>query len=198
MNARPAANFLYHELILASASPQRAALLHEYGFRFRVVPADIEELHKPNATPAQIAEDLAVRKAQAVAAKFATHIILGADTIVVSAGGEILEKPHDRDDAERMLKSKSGQSEQIITGYCLLSEHGCQSGTEISRVTYKQFGDDEVTQILDSGEWHNVAGALRVEGEQMKKIIKTTSGDYHNIIGLPVGKIAEILRSFPV
>ncbi len=198
MEDRFAANFLYTELILASASPQRAALLKEYGFRFRVFPADIEETFDPNATPIAIAEDLAIRKARIVAPRFPDFIVLGADTIVVSAAGEILGKPLDHNDAERMLRGKSGQKEQVITGYCLLSEHGIVSGAEVSEIIYKKFGDAEIKNILHSGEWLNVAGALRIEGEQMQQIIQMTSGDYHNIIGLPVGTIAQHLRSFPL
>ncbi len=198
MPRRFAANYLYTELILASASPQRAALLQEYGFRFRVVPANIQETHKPDMTPKEVAQDLAIRKAQVVAKKFPTQIVLAADTLVVSPLGEILGKPADKADAERMLKVKSGAQEEIITGYCLFSEHGCVAGADTSVVIYRKFGDAELEQILDTGEWKEVAGALRVEGKRMKNIIQTTTGDYHNIIGLPVGKIAEILRSFPV
>ena len=193
-----AANFLYTELVLASASPQRAALLREYGFRFRVEPADIAETHKPDATPAEIAQDLAIRKANTVAERFPTDIVLAADTIVVSPAGEILGKAANEAEARRMIEAKSDASEEVITGFCLVSEHGCVAGAESSTVHYRPFGVDELDAIIASNEWREVAGALRIEGEQMQRIILTTTGDYHNIIGLPVGRIAEILRSFPV
>ncbi len=198
MSRRFAANFLYTELILASASPQRPALLHEYGFRFRVHPADIDETPQPGLSPAEVAHDLAIKKANVVAERFPTEIVLAADTIVVSASGEMLGKPQDETEAEQMLCGKSGATEQIITGFCLVSEHGCVAGTETSTVRYRDFGEDVLRALLRSGEWREVAGALRIEGEQMQRIILTTTGDYHNIIGLPVGRIAEILRSFPV
>lgn len=192
------ANFLHIEIILASASPQRAALLKEYGFRFRIHPADIDETVKANSTPLQIAEDLGIRKVLAIVHLYPHNIILGADTLVVSSDGEVLGKPKNRREAEKMLVAKRNSSEQVITGYCLLSEHGCLSGAEVSVINYRDFSDETLQVILDSNEWQNVAGALRIEGKQMQQIIKSTTGDYHNIIGLPIGRIAELLRNFPI
>lgn len=192
------ANFLYNDLVLASASPQRQAILREYGFHFLVAPADIDETITPGLEPAALAESLARQKAETVAPRFPNAVILGADTVVVSPTGEILGKAPDEEAALRMLLQKAGKVETVITAYCLLSEQNQVLGHEVSTVSYHPFGEAEVRQVIASGEWREVAGALRIEGKEMQRLIAKTEGDYHNIIGLPIGRIAQILRDFPL
>jgi septum formation protein len=192
------ANFLYNDLVLASASPQRQAILREYGFRFITAPADIDESFPAGLAAASVAESLALQKAQKVAPLFPNAVILGADTVVVSADGRLLGKAVNADEAAEMLRQKAGRKETVITAYCLLSEQNQVLGHEISTVFYHAFGEPEISRVIASGEWREVAGALRVEGPVMRGLIQKTEGDYHNIIGLPIGRIAQILRDFPL
>lgn len=192
------ANYLYRELILASSSPQRKAILEEYGFRFKIEPANADETMSDDLSPEKNAEEVAKRKAHIVFKKNSGDVILAADTIVVSSNGKILGKAKNKKEAKKMLLEKSGKREKIITGFCITAEEGEVSGYEISEVEYTKFPENVVETILESGEWEHVAGALRIEGEHMQHIIHKTHGDYQNIIGLPIGKIAHILRDFPV
>jgi len=194
---RLAANLLYKEIVLASTSPQRSAILKEYGFRFSVCPANIEEQLEQDLSPEKNAENLAIQKAQAILPQHG-KIILGADTIVVTKKGEILGKARDKEHAREMILQKCGSVEKVITGFCLISDEKEVSGYEVSEVHYTDFSDEKVNEILESDEWVGVAGALRIEGEKMNSIIKKITGDYQNIIGLPIGRISHILRDFPV
>lgn len=192
------ANFLNTKIILASGSPQRSALLKEYGFDFVVSPADIEEYINQNESPEKNAERLAREKAESVFTRFPNSFVLGADTIGVSPSGEILTKAKTREEAKKMICNRSGKSEKVITGWAIFSPHGILSGAETSEVMYHKIDDQLCEEILDSQEWCGVAGALRIEGVKMQKMIAGYKGDYSNIIGLPVGKIADVLRNFPV
>lgn len=192
------ANYLYRTLVLASASPQRKAILEEYGFRFSIVPANIPEYFDTSASPEKNAMRIAQEKAHAVARKHPKNVVLAADTIVVSPAGKILGKPKNKREARKMLEEKRGKSEQIITGFCICAETSEVNGYEISNIHYTDFPQHTLEDILRSGEWEDVAGALRIEGAHMQHIIHTISGDYQNIIGLPIGKISHILRDFPI
>jgi septum formation protein len=189
-------NLLYNEIVLASASPQRSAILEEYGFRFSILPANIDEKLESELSPEQNAKSLARQKAEAIWPQHG-KIVLGADTIVVTESGDILGKAKDKSDAQKMLRQKRGTTERVITGFCLISDEKRISGHEVSYVSYSDFSEATMQKILDSEEWKGVAGALRIEGKEMQSIITEITGDYQNIIGLPIGKIAHILRDFP-
>ncbi len=191
-------NCLYHQIILASSSPQRSAILREYGFHFVVQPSHIDEIMNPKLSPEENAESLAIQKAKALPPQKHGNIILAADTLVVDENNSIYGKPKNREDAQHMLENKCGKTEKVITGFCLISDEHLVSGNETSYVEYNDFCSQDVTNILHSGEWEHVAGALRIEGKAMEKIIKRITGDYQNIIGLPIGRISHILRDFPV
>src|SRR4051794_7967200 len=107
-------------LILASASPRRRQLLAEAGYRFEVDPSDVDEPPPDGSVPpAEYAAELAWRKASAVANRRERGLVLGADT-VCAVDGEILGKPADRDDAERMIRLQEGRDDiEVITGLCL-------------------------------------------------------------------------------
>lgn len=180
-------------LVLASSSPQRIQLLLAHGFFFEVFPADIEEHIDSQKKPGENAEMLAIQKAEAVFEKYPCALILAADTLVVSPTGKILGKPESEEHAREMILEKRGKTEQVITGFCLLSAEGQFSDVEVSEVHYRDFSDNDLFEILHSEEWKNVAGALRIEGKLMQKIIKKFSGDRENIIGLPVQRVKEVL-----
>jgi len=192
------ANFLNRKILLASGSPQRSSILKEYGFDFEVFPADIVEIIRPDEDAEKNAERLAREKAQSIFERFSDSIVLGADTICVSPSGEILTKAQSEQEAKKMIRARSGKSEKVITGWAICSPNGSVSGSEISEVFYHEIDESLCEEILQSKEWRGVAGALRIEGQKMKKMIAGYHGDYNNIIGLPVGKIADILRNFPV
>src|SRR4051794_25513825 len=110
---------MHPRLILASASPRRRQLLEEAGYAFEVEPSDVVEPDPASETsPSEYAAHLAWRKARAVAGRRGAGLVLAADTVCVVAG-EILNKPLDRPDAERMIRLQEGRDTEVITGLCL-------------------------------------------------------------------------------
>jgi septum formation protein len=184
-------------LILASASPRRLLLLTEAGYAFEVDPPDFDEPGpEPGEAPASYAARLAWRKAEAVASRRGQGLILAADT-VCAVGGEILGKPADRDDAERMIRLQEGRDTEVITGLCL-SRAGAGEwvgAVETSIVRFRTLTDDERLEHLDSGRWAGKAGAYGLQDDD--PFVRVARGSWSNVVGLPMERLAALLRDYP-
>lgn len=184
-------------LILASASPRRRQLLEEAGYAFSVDPSDADEPPpEPGAAPAEYVARLAWRKAASVAARHRRGLVLGADT-VCDLGGAILGKPVDRDDAEGMLRRQEGQELRVLTGLCL-HRAGVEEwvgAVEVSVCRCRAFTDAERNAYLDSGLWQGKAGAYGVQDDD--PFVQVVSGSWSNVVGLPLERLAVLLRAYP-
>lgn len=179
-------------LVLASASPRRRDLLAREGVHFEVVPADIPEQHRPDETPSAFASRLAGEKALAVARRLGPdppRWVLGADTIVV-IDGDILGKPTDVADAERLLTRLVGRTHSVITAYALVN-----SGDRVvhcdwleSRVSMRAADLAEIRAYVATGEPMDKAGAYAVQGIGGTLVAKV-EGSWDNVIGLPVAEV---------
>jgi septum formation protein len=175
-------------LILASRSPQRRAILEQLGIAFEVVAVDVEELA---AGPAlQIARDNALRKAQAGAAARPGATVLGVDT-VVSLDGEIFGKPASAEDAERTLKRLSGRTHEVVSGLALLAPGNPQVVHEVTNVTFRALPDELIRRYVKTGEWSGRAGGYAIQ-EQGAALVRSISGDYLNVVGLPLGALLDL------
>ena len=139
---------------------------------------------------------LAMLKAKDVFDKVGGTVI-GADTVVYACG-KLLGKPKTASDAEDMFKLMCGHTHEVITGYCVINERGCESGSEI---TYVTFGDyDEYREIIRkyimSGAPFDKAGGYGVQDSDISPLVKAIDGDVNNVIGLPVSALTKMLRSF--
>jgi septum formation protein len=184
-------------LILASASPRRRQLLAGAGYRFEVQPSEVDEPPPAPGTPvADYVAELAWKKARAIAGRRKFGLILGADT-ACAVGGEILNKPVDRADAERMIRLQEGRDTEVLTGICLYAaERGIWLGTvETSVVRCRELSDSERAEYLDSGRWEGKAGAYGVQDDDPWIVV--VSGSWSNVVGLPMERLAELLRIFP-
>ena len=184
-------------LILASASPRRRQLLADAGYRFEVDPSDVDEPEPIGLIDvSDYVANLAWRKASAVALRRRTGLILGADT-ACSVGGEILNKPVDRDDAERMIRLQEGREILVVTGLCLYrADFQEWVGTaEVTVCRCKHLTDAERTEHLDSGRWEGKAGAYGVQDDD--PFVTVVSGSWSNVVGLPMERLAAILREYP-
>jgi septum formation protein len=182
-------------LILASASPRRRQLLAEAGYVFEVEPSDVIEPDPLSETcPADYAAHLAWRKASAVARRRRRGLILAADTVCVVAG-EILNKPLDRDDAERMIRLQEGRDTEVITGLCLYqAEREEWTGAiEVSVVGFKPLSDSERTAYLDSRRWGGKSGAYGVQDQD--PFVSVVRGSFSNVVGLPMERLASMMAS---
>jgi septum formation protein len=184
------------KLILASASPRRRQLLAEAGYAFEVEPSDVPEPDPASETsPAEYAAHLAWRKAMAVARRRGSGLILAADT-VCAVGSQILNKPADRADAERMIRLQEGHDTDVITGLCLyLADRDEWLGAvEVSVVRFRPLSDPERKAYLDSGRWEGKSGAYGVQDRD--PFVSVVRGSFSNVVGLPMERLASLLRSW--
>jgi septum formation protein len=184
-------------MILASASARRRLLLAEAGYRFEVEPSDVDEPAPAFGTPvADYVAQLAWKKARAVAPRRKAGIILAADT-ACAVGEEILNKPLDRADAERMIRLQEGRDTEVVTGICLYrADRGEWVGAvESSIVRFRPLSDEERDGYLDSGRWEGKAGAYGVQDDD--PWITIPSGSWSNVVGLPMERLAALLDAYP-
>ena len=181
---------------MASQSPRRKELLEQVGLKFEILPAGAEE--KVTAEdPALAVRELAVQKAADVMGKTVGDcLVIGADT-VVALDGQILGKPADEEDAARMLRMLQGRSHSVYTGVTLLHREGdCVTETvfsEETRVTFYPMTEEEIRGYIKSREPMDKAGAYGIQG-LAAAFVESISGDYNNVVGLPVGRIWQELK----
>jgi len=179
-------------LVLASASPRRAALLREAGWAFEVAPVDLDETLRPGETAQAYVERLAQAKAAAAASKDPEAVVLGADTTVV-VQGQVLGKPLDSADAARMLRLLSGRTHDVLTGICLRKGLRSLVHVESSRVRIAALSDAEIEWYIGTGEPFDKAGGYAVQG-LASRFIEAVEGSYSNVVGLPVASVNSLLK----
>jgi septum formation protein len=186
------------KIILASQSPARKKILTDLGYTFEVIKSDFEEYFDTTKTPQQNAKILAEGKANNVFEKIPpekrnNYVVIGVDTIIVDPNKKFLEKPKNRDDAEKMMSTRSGQSEVLLSGICILSGDKKFSGYEGTRMEWQTLSSEKIKKILDTGEWEGKCGGVAVEGFtglHVKKIF----GNYQNIMGFPVNTFLKGMK----
>ena len=180
-------------IYLASASPRRRTLLTGAGVPFTVCAADVDEHVPADWPPHKIVMNLAQRKAEAVAEQFPGAYVIGADTLV-SCRGRVLGKPRDAADAAAMLQMLSARTHQVQTGVCVILPNGTElTFCETSHVTFRPLTASQIAAYVASGEPMDKAGAYAIQGNG-RTLIDHFSGDYANIIGLPVDRLVMILQ----
>ncbi len=182
------------KIILASASPRRMELLSSAGISFDAVPGDLEEACLPGEAPTEHVLRLAREKAMEVAGKVGGRYFIGADTIVL-CGGEIMGKPKDPADAERMLSKLSDNVHEVITGYAIYDRDGNSSlcGAVSTRVYFKPLRKEEINAYIETGCPFDKAGAYAIQGGAAY-MIRKIEGSYTNVVGLPLCEVVEALQ----
>jgi septum formation protein len=195
---QPSNNAKNKALILASNSPRRRELMRQIGLDFRVDPADVDESVFPGESPEGYAVRVALDKAHAAAARAGTGIVIAADTIVV-LDDEILGKPADPGDAERMLKLLSGNVHRVITGLAVMDAATGKvlTRTSITRVWFRSLAPHEIISYIATGEPLDKAGAYGIQ-ERGALLVDKIDGCYFNVVGLPLSLLGELLLSFGV
>ncbi len=180
-------------MILASKSPRRIELMTLAGFDFISVPATGEENIPDGTSPSDAVLLLSRQKAEEIAKKYPGDTVIGADT-VVALGNEIMGKPKTDQDAFDMLKKLSGRTHTVLTGVCVISPDKHIHFYEKTEVEFYPLGDDEIRQYIASGEPMDKAGAYGIQ-EKGAMFVKRIDGDFYNVVGLPVARLARELRS---
>lgn len=180
------------ELVLASASSRRLALLEQIGITpDKVLPSDIDENPKAGETPRTLALRLAVEKAAACPAEGA--FVISADT-VVALGNRILPKAADADEASACLALLSGRSHQVITGLAIRGPDGrTATRTVLSRVVFKRLTAAEIAAYVATGEPIGKAGGYAIQGHA-GAFVKRLNGSYSAVVGLPLYETRALLQ----
>ena len=157
--------------------------------------SDYPEDDLPGLRPHDVVLEHARAKARDVAARSGIPeggAILGADTAVV-IDGDVLGKPVDRADADRMLERLSGATHTVLTAICLLDGAGEETLVDAADVTFRTVGAGQRQWYLDRGEWQGRAGGYAIQGSGAG-FVRAIQGDQTTIIGLPVAALIDLLE----
>ena len=185
------------KIILASNSPRRKELLAGLDLQFEVrVLQDIDESYPHDLPTLKIAEFISKKKADAYVETMADdELVITADTVVI-LGDEVMGKPYDEADAKRMLGELSGKTHQVATGVTLFTRERQMSFSVVTDVTFKQLSADEIDYYVHTYHPMDKAGAYGIQ-EWIGYIgVTALKGSYFNVMGLPVQRIYEALKTF--
>ena len=178
-------------LILASQSPRRKELLGLLRIPFSVRAADIDEGMDNSKSPFDEVARVSRLKAEAICRDI-DDVVIAADTIVV-CDGQVLGKPKSEADAERMLKLLSGRDHQVMTGLTVLRGDTARTCTEVTDIHFRDLTDREIAAYIRTGEPMDKAGAYGIQGGAAL-FAEKLSGDYFNVVGLPVCRLGQLLK----
>jgi septum formation protein len=186
------------KIILASTSPRRHFLAEKMGLDFDIVPSDYEEDMTMKVGPGRMVKVLALGKAEDVARRYKSGIVIGVDTIVVFKGKK-MGKPKSKKEAVETLKSLSGKSNKVYTGMAMID---CETGKrilsyDVSKVKIRKISDYEIKKYVATGEPMDKAGSYAVQ-ELGSIFIKSVKGCYPNIMGLPIPRLNKNLKKMGV
>ena len=186
-------------LWLASNSPRRKQLFALGNWKFKIVVSDVDENQRAGEAPKDYVLRLAQAKALAVAEKAEPeNIIIGSDTAVID-GNEILGKPKDEEDAERMLKQLRGHTHQVFTGVAFYRVRDGKMLTElcITDVPMRAYSDDEIKAYVRSGDPMDKAGAYAIQHPDFHPV-QSMRGCYASVMGLPMCHVVRALQKMDV
>ncbi len=194
------------DLILASASPRRLALLNQIGIEpEHLVPAHVDETPEKGELPRKLAQRLADLKAltarhKASVAGFGSNsMVLAADT-VVAVGRRILPKAETMEEAADCLRLLSGRAHRVYTGVTLITPSGARRHRLVeTRIRFKRLSGKEMEAYLASAEWRDKAGGYAIQGIAGSFVVKLV-GSYSGVVGLPLNEVTQLLagEGYPV
>jgi len=181
---------------LASASPQRLAMLSDLGFPLLQRPQHIDESLLSDRIDEEALRLARLKAESCLLGADHGRWILGVDTLV-GIGSRILGKPANRKEARETLHALQGARHAVWSGIALLDAEGQRTAvTAVStQVEFSPMTADEIEWYLDTGEWDGAAGAYRIQGRG-GMFIRALKGSYHNVVGLPIHTFYGMLRSF--
>lgn len=189
------------KIILASKSPRRSQLLQWAEIEFDVVASDTDESYPEELSPAEVAIHIAINKANYVCNNLSysdtngkKYPILAADTIVV-LNDKIIGKPSGREEAINTLSRLSGRKHKVITGVCILSGEKKIIFAEQTEVEFIVLSEEQIEHYVDNYKPYDKAGAYAIQEWIGVAGIKSISGDFYNVMGLPVSRVLKELEN---
>lgn len=183
-------------IILASASPRRRQLLTQAGYKFKVVPSDIDESAFPitGVSASEYAKRLALAKAKDIAKKSPDYLVISADT-VVDFNGEIIGKPTDAKEAEQITKKLFSAPHKVITGVAIvrLNDGTELSVSDITTVYPRKLTAEQIAKHIKGGSWQGKAGAYAIK-EKGDEFVERIEGSLTNVMGLPMELLQRLLK----
>jgi septum formation protein len=193
------------QLVLASSSPRRRELVASLDLSLPVLilSTDADETTPADWAPAQIVEQLALRKARAAVSMLSgehadASLVIGADTIVV-LDGEAMGKPRDREEAGSMLSRLQGRTHEVYTGIACIGTHDDREliAHRMTRVTMKPLELPVIERYVATGEPMDKAGAYAIQGLGAA-LVEGIEGCYFNVVGLSLSLLSDMLSEFGV
>jgi len=186
------------KIVLASKSPRRKSLLKQIGINFAVDVSEVDEKKFSHSNPVNLAKALSFAKAKIISKKHKNALIIGADTVVV-LNREIIGKPKSLKDAREILEKLSRKTHVVITGLTVLDTKTKKHITSAvkTKVKFKNLTKEEVNWYVKTGEPMDKAGGYGIQ-DKGAVLVESVSGDYSNIVGLPIHKLLENLKKFEV
>lgn len=183
-------------LVLASASPQRRAILERLGVQFTVRPTHVTEIE--SGEPEEVAVQNALLKARAAQQasvgvdeqRDTDETVLGCDTLV-ALDGRIYGKPADEEQARATLRELSGATHTVFSGVALLSAGREQVALARTEVQFRRYGEELIDWYVSGGEWRGRAGGYAIQGVGTV-LVREIHGDYENVVGLPVAMLLDM------
>ena len=192
------------KIILASNSPRRREALSIAGYKFEIIPGNIDEETAQGLPPDVMTLELAKRKALYIKDFIENHYASGKPTLIIGAdttvyiNGVCLGKPKNEKDATRMLTLLQGQAHEVYTGVCIIgafSDFETKTFVEKTIVNMRALTPKEISAYIATGEPFDKAGAYGIQ-EKGALLIERICGDYFNVAGLPLCKLNLILREY--
>ena len=187
-----------YSVVLASKSPRRQELLRGMGVGFVVCPSDAQENILPQWQPDEVVRHLASQKADDVYDRLVTVsekplLVIGGDTIVV-ADGHVLGKPHNPDEAVRMLRLLSGRMHRVYSGLCVRTASKNLVDHDVAEVTFAPLTDDDISYYVERYHPLDKAGAYGVQEWIGYRGISRLEGSFYNVMGLPTHLLWNMLE----
>ena len=185
------------ELVLASGSRYRKALLDQLRLRYAVCPADIDEAPLPAEDPVALATRLACQKAQAVAPKYPAGLVIGSDQVATIDGRSAFSKPLDHAGAVAQLGAMSGQTVRFHTAVCVLDARSQVERTAVvpTEVVFRTLSPALIERYLRADEPYDCAGSARIEGLGIALVSRVESTDPTALLGLPLIALVDLLAA---
>jgi len=186
------------QIYLASSSPRRKRLLQQLNISFKTFSVDIDEKIKKNESPVRTVKRLSLEKMEMAKKIVKRGIIITADTIVVF-DKEIIGKPKNKKEAEKILNKLSGRTHKVYTGFSIYNSVNSRIITEYEKtfVKFRKLNKKEIIDYISTGSPMDKAGAYGIQDDFGAVFVEKIIGCYYNVVGLPLPKVyISLLKVF--